>query len=761
MRIGLLASYPPRRCGIATFTHDLWQAFQRVNGDGPDPVVIAMNTPAAIGLEYPDEVRFEVNREVHRDYRQAAHFVNTSDIDVLCVQLEFGLFGGEAGGMLFEMLRRVGPPVVTTMHTVLLDPPEPFRRATLRAAELSSKLAVISKTACGFLESKYGVGEEQITHIPHGAPDYPYLDPADYKLKFDMAGRKVVMTFGLLGPNKGLETALEAIARIAGDHPDLLYVILGATHPEVRKTEGEKYRLVLQRRVEQLGLTEHVVFVNRFVELEELCEYLLAADAFVTPYPSREQISSGTLTYALALGKAIVSTDYYYAEELLADGRGVVVPASDPAAMGDALNALLSDDARRNLMRREAYQFGRRLTWSAVAKRYLEVFEEVCRSQARRRPQVVGPTVVTGAVLPELKLEHLMAITDETGVLRDARFHTPRWEHGYTTDDNARALIVAVRNQGATAAWEAERFIGRYLAFLFNAQQDDGLFRNSLGYDRRWAEEGVSEDCCGRCIWAAGYALRYAERPAFQAMAKEIMERAIPAASSLSHLRPKAYAILGLADYLALFGGARDARNLLTQFATDLTRAFEETANRDWQWFEDIITYGNGNLPYSLFVAAEALDSTDHRDVALASLAFLDTIVWDDGHLSLVGQDGWYRHGGERTRFDQQPLEALALVRAYRAAYTATGDTAFLARMRKSFEWFLGDNDVGQPLVDFQSGACADGLTPTGPRLDCGAEATLAYIAALSCMQDMQAEETASDPSVGEATAHEPDGVPA
>jgi hypothetical protein len=355
---------------------------------------------------------------------------------------------------------------------------------------------------------------------------------------------------------------------------------------------------------------------------------------------------------------------------------------------------------------------------------------------------VTGPTVVSGAVLPEMRLDHLTSITDDTGIIRHVRFQTPVWQDGYTTDDNARALIVAVRNQGATNQWDADRYLGRYLAFLANAQLPDGLFRNYLSYDRRWGDEPVSEDCCGRCIWAAGYTLRHAERAAHQSMAKEILERALPAAADLGHLRAKSYSIFGLAAYHEVFGGAREARTLLTRFADDLVAAFRATADSDWAWFENQVTYGNGNLPHSLFVAAEAIDHDEYREIALASLGFLDQILWRDGRLSLVGQDGWYVRGGRRARFDQQPIDAVAMVRAYQAAYNATGHVTYLTRMRKAFDWFLGDNDLGQSPVDFTTGACADGLTPTGLRQDHGAESTLAYLNALSYTQDIQGEET-------------------
>lgn len=737
MRAAILSSYPPRQCGIGAFAHSLWTSLVSTRPDEPSPIIVAMNTPAVADLKYPPEVRFELQRDNPRDYRQAAQFLNSSNVDVVCVQHEFGLFGGDAGIMLSELLRGLEKPVVATLHTVLPEPAPEYRRSTLRLLELASRVIVISRVAGRLLRDVYGASPDNVVHVPHGAPDRPFLDPSYFKAKYDMAGSRVVLTFGLLGPGKGLETALEAMAKVAAQHPNVLYVIAGATHPEERKRNGERYRLSLQRQVEDLGLADNVQFINRFLDLEELCEYIHAADIYVTPYPNREQISSGTLTYALALGKAIVSTNYLYAEELLGDGRGLIVPPKDADALAEAVIGLLDDEVARDEMRRRAYEHGRSMTWNSVADAYRAVFENSAAAYVRAARPVPRVTSVRGAVLPDVKLDYMMRLTDDTGIFHQASYRVPDWEHGYSTDDNARALLVAVRNQHVLR-WDAPRYIHRYVTFLFNAQREDGTFRNFLSHDRRWFERSGSAECLGRVMWAVGYTIRFVDDRAHERLAKHVFDRALASARALPSLRAKAYAMHGLANYLHVFAGARDVRALLRQFADDLLAAYDATSDDEWRWFEDSLSYGNGQIIDGLLDAAEVLEDEKLERVALEALDTLDRECWRDGRLSLIGTEGWYTRGGRRAPFDQLPMDAGGMVRAYYSAYMATGRTAYLDRMRRSFEWFLGNNDVGANLVDLEIGACADRLERTGASPNAGAEATLAYLSALTFMQEVK-----------------------
>lgn len=742
MRIALISSYPPRQCGIGVFTHDLWTHLTQIDPEEPPPIVLAMNTSAVREQDYPPQVRFLIQRDAVRDYRQAAHFINSSSIDLVCVQHEFGLFGGDAGDMLFQLLERLQRPIVVALHTVLRKPEPAYRSAVMRISDLASKLIVLSETAGKFLRDVYHVPASLINHIPHGAPDRPFIDPSFYKAKFHLSGRRVILTFGLLGPGKGLETALEAMPKVVKAHPEVTYVILGATHPEQRRTHGEEYRLRLQRMVKNLNLGNHVIFVNRYVELEELCEYLHASDVYVTPYPSREQISSGTLTYALALGKCIVSTDYHYANELLADGRGVLVPPQDASAMADSLIEVLRDEVRRDHIRRDAYGYGRKLVWPNIAHEYFQLFNQCVLPAVRPSRRLFRTKPVMGTALPELKLDYFLTLADETGLFQHANHQTPEWKHGYCTDDNARALIVSIRNQGATELWDANRYITRFLGFVYNAQCDDGTFRNFLSFDRRWLERTGSDDCLGRCIWATGYTIRHCEHRPHRLTAKVIFDRALPSIRKLAALRPLAYAIRGMTDYLHSFSGARDVQSTLNTAMHVLAQSYHATASGDWQWFEDSLTWGNGNLSYAMLKGAHLLNNEEYKQIGLDSMEFLDKQVWLDGRLSPVGNKGWLGREGRRAQFDQQAIDVVAMVRLYQFAYEITGDADYLHKMNISFDWFLGNNDLGLPLYDFKSGACADGLNAMGINQNCGAESTLAYLMALSVVQDTRASDS-------------------
>jgi glycosyltransferase involved in cell wall biosynthesis len=754
MRVGLISSYPPRQCGIGAFTHSLWTSLVGNHPDEPSPIVVAMNTPAQEELEYPTEVRFEIQRDNPRDYRQAAQFLNSSNVDVVCVQHEFGLFGGLAGAMLIDLLRRLERPIVSTMHTVLAEPPPDYRRVTERLTQLSSRTIVISRVSGRILREHYEAPADRVVQIPHGAPDRAFLDPSYFKAKYDMAGRRVMLTFGLLGPGKGLETALAALSQIVAKHPTALYVIAGATHPEEKKRNGERYRLSLQRQVEELGLTDNVHFVNRFLDLEELCEFLHAADLYVTPYPNREQISSGTLAYAVALGKAIVSTNYFYAEELLDEERGILVPPRDPQALADAFDLLLTNEVKRDEYRRKTYEHGRQMIWSAVAERYRTVFENSLAGYVRTTRNVPSVTNVRGAILPDMKLDYMRMLTDDIGIFHYAAHQAPEWEHGYCTDDNARALMVAVRNQHV-ARWDASRYIHRYLTFLANAQRQDGSLRNFLSHDRRWLERTGSMECNGRGMWAAGFCVRFLDHRPHEMLAKRIFDRAMSAVGSLQSLRAKAYAMQGMVHYLNVFAGAREVRAVLRHFVEDLTAAYRSTAGADWRWFENILSYANAQLCYSLLVSAQLLEDDAAQQIALEALDFLDSLSWRDGRLSLIGNEGWYPRGGARAQFDQLPIDAGAIVRAYHGAYMVAGRAVYLDKMRRAFEWYLGNNDLGLALVDLELGACADGLRRTGINSNYGAEATLSYLSSLTYMQEVKEFPALIDePAVSRRAAH-------
>ena len=731
--IVFIGNYLPRQCGIATFTSDLCRAVAQEAADA-DCYAVAMNDTAE-GYDYPERVRFEVRQNEPEGYRQLAEYLNMSGTNVVCVQHEYGIYGGAAGADLLLTLRRLRVPIVTTLHTVLRDPNPEQRHAMDEICRLSDRLVVMSERAVDFLRDIWQVPAEKIEMIHHGIPDMPFVDPNFYKDKFGVEGRRVILTFGLLSPNKGIESMIDALPDVVKRFPDAMYIVLGATHPHVKREHGEEYRLGLQRRARTLGVQNNIVFHNRFVEFTELCEFLGSADVYVTPYLTEAQITSGTLAYALGVGKAVVSTPYWYATEMLGEGRGIIVPFQDPAALAEKVCFLFDNEAERHAMRKRAYTLGRQMVWKEVARRYLGAFAGA-RDERRRQPKSVGrvQTLAEHDIeLPELDLSHLRRMTDTTGVFQHARFAIPNFAEGYTTDDNARALMVAVGSHefGPTDT-ELRALATRYLAFLnYACIPDMGRFHNCMGYDRRWLDDCGSEDCQGRAIMSFGWVVNLSNDDGLVAAAMNLLRMALPATEMFTSPRSWAYTLLGLDHYLRKFPGDSNVRRMREVLSARLHAQYKEAATDDWRWFETALNYANARLPHALIASGHAMGRQDMVDDALAALEWLCGVTTgSDGQFEPIGSNGWYRRGGERARFAQQPIEAQTMIDACRAAFLVTKDVRWWRRMVGTFEWFFGRNDLGLPLYDYTTGGCHDGIESDRVSLNQGAESVLSYLLA-------------------------------
>ena len=728
MKVALVASFLPQRCGIATFTSDLIASVRAAAGGRFEPLVVAM--AAEEGCQYVDPVKFEIRRNVKNDYICAADYINYSHVDLVCVQHEFGIFGGPAGSDLSLLLRRVSTPVVTTLHTVLDDPGEDYYRSTVEVCELSDRIVVMNERGIDMLCRIYGVDSRKISLIPHGIPDLPFVDSNYYKHRFQMDGRKTILTFGLISENKGIEYMLRALPRIVGVDPTVLYIILGATHPSVIRNDGEAYRFRLQQLVKELGLEGHVTFYNRFVSDERLHDFLCAADLYVTPYRNREQLTSGTLAFAVGAGKAVISTPYWAAEELLADGRGKLVEFDDPSSLATAIIDVLQDEARFYSLRRRAYDYGRSRTWPKVGQQYWDLFlERPLRRIAQPRP-LSASAAFSNLEVPEPALDHLRRMTDDTGLIQHAKFTLPDRDHGYCTDDNARAVVAMIRYYSQYGDPEALRLLDIYLSFIYHAQRADGTVRNFLGYDRQWWEEEPAHDALGRTLWALGAVMSDPPMPQSLPIIKDCFDRSVRHVPLLS-LRGKAYSIFGMADYLRQFPGASDIKRYFAMAADSLIWQFERLCDPQWAWFEDALTYDNAALPQALFVAAQVADEPKYLDVAQRTCRFLLDNTMRQGHFSFIGCNGWYPRGGRRAQFGQQPIEAAGTVLMLREAYEATGQVEWLRIQRQAFDWMLGRNDLGIPLYDFRTKGCADGLEGTGASLNQGAESLVSFLLSL------------------------------
>ena len=736
-RIAFVGNYLPRRCGIATFTTDLCTA---LTNHSADCLAVAMNDRSE-RYDYPPLVRFTVEQNDLACYRRLAQFLNNR-VDVVSLQHEYGIFGGPAGSHILTVLAELRTRVVTTLHTVLREPSPEQRRVLENIGRLSDRVVVMSHRGAEFLQDIYGVPEEKIDFIPHGIPDFSFIDPSFYKEQFDVPGKSVLVTFGLLAPSKGLESVIRALPAIISRFPNVVYLVIGATHPHVLHQQGEAYRISLHRLARDLGVEDHVIFHNRFVDQQELIEFLGAADIYVSPYQHEAQITSGTLAWAVGAGKAVVSTPYWHAQELLADERGVLVPFHDAPAIAQAVSGLLESDTERNAMRKRAYLFARNMIWPNVAQAYLESFARAREQRAQYSclTRAYAPQPDMSDLLPETRLQHLERLTDGTGVLQHARFAVPNYHEGHTTDDNARALMLMAMldDLGERPADKIEDLTTRYLAFVgyaFNA--DAGRFRNFLAYEpRHWLEEIGSDDCHGRALCGLGALVGRTNHPGLRGMAVDLFNVALPATLTLGSPRAWAYTLLGIHDYLRWFSGDRAAEETGRQLASRLVARFGESQRANWTWFEDSLTYANACLPQALLAAGESLGQSLCTDIGLATLEWLmDVQRAPAGHFVSVGSNGFYTRGGTCARFDQQPIEACVSVSACLTAFRVTGDMRWHRDAERAFEWFLGRNDLGLPLCDLRTGACHDGLCPDQVNANQGAESTLAYLLALAEMR--------------------------
>ena len=733
-RVAFIGNYLPRQCGIATFTTDLCEAVA-TEYDGTTCIALPINDLEA-GYDYPTRVRFELTEKDIDSYRRAADFLNINNVDLVCLQHEYGIFGGRAGSHILALLRELRMPIVTTLHTILHDPDPDQRRVLEEVAALSDRLVVMSERGGEFLQEVYRVLPEKIDLIPHGIPDVPFVDPSFHKDLFGVEGKIVLLSFGLLSANKGIENVIAALPAILARHPNVVYIILGATHPHVKRHDGETYRLSLQWLAQEKGVEGQVIFYNRFVSLEELVEFIGAADIYITPYLDAAQIVSGTLAYTLGAGKAVVSTPYWYAEEMLAKGRGALVPFRDPAALAEQVVTLLDNEAGRHAMRKRAYLFGRAMIWPQVARRYMESFE---RARAERR-HFTSPGFTAKALdkrpgdLPPLKLDHLRHMTDETGMLQHAIFTVPNYWEGYAIDDNARALMVSALLE-ELGSGEALELASRYLAFVWYAfNAETGRFRNFMDYQRHWLEENGSDDSHGRALWALGTVLGRSNTPALHSMAGRLFEQALPAILATTSPRAWAFALIGLHEYLRRFAGDRMASQVREELGGRLLALYQSHRSDEWRWYEDGLAYCNAALPHALLLCGQWIPNNAMAEAGLESLSWLTTVQRADAegrHFVPIGSNGFYQRGGERARFDQQPVEAQAMVSACLEAYRITSDKRWRKEARRAFEWFLGRNDLNLPIYDPTTGGCRDGLHPDRVNENQGAESTLAFLQSL------------------------------
>jgi len=758
LKIAFVGDHLPRKCGIATFTSDVLSAVAAAHPKS-QCLCVSVND-FKTGYDYPEVVRFEIEEQDLSSYLRAADFLNISNVDIVCLQHEFGIFGGPSGSHILAFLRELKMPVVTTLHTVLLEPQAGQRRVMQELISLSTRLIVMAERGRQMLQDIYQAPPTKIDLIPHGIPDVGFVDPTYFKDQFGVEGKIVLLTFGLLSPNKGIEYVLNALPDVLAEFPNVVYIVLGATHPNELREHGEAYRLSLELLAKKNNIEKNVIFYNQFVDLENLTEFIGAADLYITPYLNEAQITSGTLAYAFGTGKAVISTPYWHAAELLAEDRGVLVPFADAPAIARQVNSLLQDDTRRNAMRKNAYRIGREMIWSNTARLYMRSFESArLQGAALFRKSLATKTLdQKPRELPELKLSHLSRMTDSTGIFQHAVFSVPNFSEGYCADDNARAFVLSVllgelgedpeivRNLATTCA-----------AFLHHAfDEKTKRFHNHMSFDRRWLDEQGSEDCHGRALWALGVGVGRSPLRSFQMMAGQLFARALPAVSDFTSPRAWAFGLIGIHEYLRRLSGdslVNQTRDLLT---CRLMKLFESHAKPDWRWFEEELSYDNAKLAHALILSGRATGRVEVFERGLEALRWLNNLqVSEKGHFRPIGSNGFYRRGGSRATFDQQPIEAHAMASACLEAYRATSDMWWYEQAQRAFDWFIGWNDLGQELYSPESGGCRDGLHVDRVNGNQGAESTLAFLLSLAEMRQAQDMVTSfKEPTVIRAFAY-------
>ena len=733
-RIAVIGNSLPRRCGIATFTTDLQRAISR-SRPNLETCIVAM-TDHGQAYSYPASVAFDVKDDAIEDYVRAADFLNAGRFDIACLQHEFGIFGGEAGASILELLSRLTMPVVTTLHTVLAKPTVGQRAVMERIAEGSSRIIVMANKGRELLRGVYHVPDEKIEVIAHGIPDFPFVEPDVAKAKLGFSGRSVILTFGLLSPGKGIEVMIDAMPSILKRRPDAVYVVLGATHPNLVRDQGEAYRESLLTRVQQLGIEKQVVFLDKFVDQSTLLEFISMCDVYVTPYLNEAQMTSGTLAYSFGLGKPVVSTPYWHARELLADGHGVLVPFGDVAAIGTEIAQLLTDAPRRQAMRERAYAASRSMTWERTAERYLAVFENARQGHwlkviARSEPDTIAPH---GPAMPAMQTGHFLSMCDDTGLFQHAVYSVPDRSHGYCVDDNARALLLACALNGPGEQPLADALTARFAAFVQHAwNPDSGRFRNFMGFNRTWLEDKGSEDSHGRTLWALGECARKDASPSRRRWAAALFASALPIVKTFHSPRASAFTLLGLDAYCAAAPDDRQAGDIRRALADRLMSSLASVETPDWKWFEEGLAYDNARLSQALMVTGMATQTPGYVDAGLRSLRWLMTQqTASTGYFRPVGTASFGELRKSPRTFDQQPVEATATIAACLAAWRANGDAEWKSIATNVFAWFLGSNDLSLALVDVATGSCRDGLHPDRANENRGGESVVCYLLGLA-----------------------------
>lgn len=728
MKFAFIGTYPPQICGIGTFTHNLIKSIADnfgYNNLFPNLYVIAVSDNAQ-DYKYPSEVSFVVNQNYQKDYVSAAKFINYNKADVCILEHEFGIFGGESGVYILSLISRIEIPLLVTFHTVIREPTHIQKVIVQELSNKAYKVIVMSNKAVKFLLDIYNIPKEKIEVIEHGVPIGKVLHRDTAREKFNFKNKTALFTFGLLSRNKGIETVIKALPKVVEKHKNILYIVLGNTHPKVLSRFGEEYREYLLRLVKEYGLEDYVYFYKNFVFEDQLMEYLYAADIYITPYLNEAQITSGTLSYAIGAGAAVISTPYWHAQELLADGRGILFDFHNHEQLGNILLDLLDHPKKIEQLREAAVEYGHKLKWPKIGAKYIKVaksaMEVFSYIQKERR------TILDPYLLPHFTLAHIKRLTDDTGIVQHAKYGIPNLKEGYCLDDNARALLMTAMAQYKNKTEDTVNLMPIYLSYIHYMQNEDGSFKNFLSFSRNYLDEIGSEDSFGRTIWALGFLIYCFPEDSYQQLGLDIFNKSLPFFKQLKHLRGIANTIIGMSYYIKRFPEEEITKELMYEMTYKLIDIYNKEKSDDWNWFENILTYDNAIIPLALYHAVEVFNDNVILKVAIESSAFLESITMKSGILKPIGSKGWFRKGDIRADFAQQSLDVMGMVLLFFKAYEVTKEKKYLDKMFLSYMWYMGKNDLSLPVYDYETGGCNDGLEEYGLNRNQGAESTLSYL---------------------------------
>lgn len=733
MNIAYISTYLPRECGIATFTRSVYTSMITPNNkQNRKGFIVAMNDSDR-QYDYPDDVEFVIRDNKYQDYMDAANYIN-EHADACSVQHEFNIFGGDEGVYLLSLMNKLTVPAITTFHTILKEPSVSQRYIMQEISRMSQKVIAMSTLGVEILTNVYSIPRSKISLIEHGVPEIK-LNREESREKLNLTDHRTMITFGLINRNKGIETVLKAMPLIVKKHPDVKYLILGKTHPVIKRLSGEKYRNYLIGLVKKLDLSEHVHFEDRFISEDDLRLYLSACDICITPYLNEAQITSGPLSYSIGAGAGTISTPFWHAQELLKDDKGKLFGFKDSGQLSDILMDLFDRPEQLAGLRARAAAYGKKLIWPIIGNEYNELFDHAVQKSSLS----IAPRQTTSPfTAPSVSFRHIKRLTDSTGIVQHAIFSFPNYKNGYCLDDNSRALLAASMACKHKKTKKTTRLVDTYLSFVQYMQNSDGTFQNHLSYDRTRQNESVSEDCFGRTIWALGYLIKNCSIHEYLQASRRMLLLSSSNFENITSLRGIANTMIGISYYLQAHRTDQVMGEKINMLAEKMIRSYYNSKTEQWNWFEESLRYDNAILPLSLLHASEFTQSDETKKVAFESMKFLSTELFTKGHLSIVGNENWFEKGSPRSTFDQQPVDAMSMVLLYRKAYDMTQNIRFFNLMKKSMSWFLGENDLRASLYDPDTKGCCDGLQINGPNRNQGAESSLAFVISNMAVKEVE-----------------------